>query len=71
VARSLAEWLALAPQALPVCSQVAAMIFGRDTRRHLERLAQFEPRLLACMHGSSFAGDGRAALLGLAAALEA
>ena len=155
---SLAEWLELAPQARPVCSQVAAMIFtrdatdrpvtalahgesielgdrrvtwfdaphvphgwecgylgeattrtlfcgdlftqagatnpplteseilgpsegmraamdyfshGRDTRWHLERLAQFEPRVLACMHGSSFAGDGRAALLGLAAALEA
>jgi flavorubredoxin len=44
---------------------------GRDTRKHLERLASFEPRVLACMHGSSFAGDGRAHLLGLAAALEA
>ena len=44
---------------------------GKDTRLHLERLASFEPRVLACMHGSSFAGDGRAALLGLAAALGA
>lgn len=44
---------------------------GKDTRRHLERLASFEPRVLACMHGSSFSGDGRATLLGLAAALEA
>jgi len=155
---SLVEWLALAPQARPLCSQVAAMVFtrdaadrpvtalahgesidlgdrrviwfdaphvphgwecgylgeattrtlfcgdlftqagatnpplteseilgpsegmraamdyfshGKDTRRHLERLAQFEPRVLACMHGSSYAGDGRAALLGLASALEA
>ena len=42
-----------------------------STRHHLERLAAFEPRTLACMHGSSFAGDGRAQLLGLAAALEA
>jgi hypothetical protein len=42
-----------------------------STRGHLERLAAFEPRTLACMHGSSFAGDGRAQLLGLAAALEA
>jgi flavorubredoxin len=41
-----------------------------STRQHLERLAAFEPRTLACMHGSSFAGDGRAQLLGLAAALE-
>lgn len=44
---------------------------GKDTRLHLERMASFEPRVLACMHGSAFAGDGRAALLGLAAALEA
>jgi flavorubredoxin len=44
---------------------------GPDTRSHLERLAAFEPRVLACMHGSSFAGDGRAALLGLADALGA
>ena len=42
---------------------------GKDTRRHLEKLAAFEPRVLACMHGSAFAGDGRAQLLGLAAAL--
>jgi hypothetical protein len=43
---------------------------GRDTRRHLEKLAVFEPRVLACMHGSAFAGDGRAQLLALAAALD-
>ena len=42
---------------------------GKDTRRHLEKLAAFEPRVLACMHGSAFAGDGRAQLLELAAAL--
>jgi flavorubredoxin len=42
---------------------------GKDTRRHLEKLAAFEPRVLACMHGSAFAGDGRASLLELAAAL--
>jgi flavorubredoxin len=40
-----------------------------DTRRHIERMAAFEPRLLACMHGSSFAGDGRAELMSLADAL--
>jgi flavorubredoxin len=44
---------------------------GPDTRAHIERLAAFEPRVLACMHGSSFSGDGRAALLGLADALGA
>jgi flavorubredoxin len=155
---ALSEWLALAPRAQPVCSQVAAMVFtedaterpavalahgesidlggqrvqwfdaphvphgwecgylgevgtrtllcgdlftqpgahnpplteqeilgpseamrahmdyfshGKDTRLHLEQLARFEPRVLACMHGSAFAGDGRAALLGLADALGA
>lgn len=154
---SLAEWLALAPQAQPLCSQVAAMAFtrdatdrpvlalehganlelgshrlvwfdaphvphgwdcgylgelttrtllcgdlftqpgaqhpaltesdifgpseamrgridyfahGRDTRLHLERLAAFEPRVLACMHGSAFAGDGALLLRALADALE-
>jgi len=40
-----------------------------DTRRHLERLGAFEPRTLACMHGASFAGDGRGQLLGLVEAL--
>ncbi len=36
------------------------------TRATLERLAAFEPRVLACMHGSCFAGDGRAVLHDLA-----
>jgi hypothetical protein len=44
---------------------------GPDTRLHLERLAAFEPRVLACMHGSAFAGDGAAVLRQLASALEA
>jgi len=42
---------------------------GPNTRPTLERLAAFEPRLLACMHGTSFRGDGAAHLRGLAAAL--
>jgi flavorubredoxin len=42
-----------------------------NTRRDLERLAAFEPRTLACMHGASFAGDGRGQLLGLVEALGA
>lgn len=43
---------------------------GRGTRQQLEKLAAFQPRVLACMHGSAFAGDGRAKLLELASALE-
>lgn len=43
---------------------------GKDTRQHLEKLAAFEPRVLACMHGSAYLGDGRALLLELADALE-
>lgn len=31
---------------------------GKDTRRHIEKLAAFEPRVLACMHGSAFAETG-------------
>ena len=33
-----------------------------QTRATLERLAAFEPRTLACMHGSSFNGNGSALL---------
>jgi flavorubredoxin len=39
------------------------------TGQVIERFASFEPRVLACMHGSAFSGDGRRALLELAAAL--
>jgi flavorubredoxin len=42
---------------------------GPGTRPALERLAAFEPRLLACMHGSSYRGDGAQHLLALADAL--
>jgi len=38
-------------------------------RKLLEKLASTEPHTLATMHGSSFRGDGRALLLGLADAL--
>jgi hypothetical protein len=31
----------------------------------LSRLADERPRVLACMHGSAFRGDGRALLLAL------
>ena len=39
------------------------------TRAILEKLARTEPGTLALMHGSSYRGDGRALLLGLADAL--
>ena len=40
------------------------------TQERLERLASLEPRVLACMHGSAWRGDGGALLRELAAALE-
>jgi flavorubredoxin len=43
---------------------------GPGTRPTLERLAAFEPQLLACMHGSAFRGDGAGHLRGLARALK-
>ncbi len=33
-----------------------------DTRRRLHELADLQPRVLAAMHGSTFVGDGGAAL---------
>jgi flavorubredoxin len=42
-----------------------------DTTVVLERLAALEPRVLAVMHGSSFAGDGGAELRALAEAYDA
>lgn len=43
-----------------------AMCMGPDTGTVLDRLAALEPGRLALMHGSSFEGDGGAALRGLA-----
>jgi flavorubredoxin len=42
---------------------------GPNTAATLTRFASFEPRLLACMHGSSYRGDGGKALRELASAL--
>jgi hypothetical protein len=39
------------------------------TRLTLERLAALEPRTLACMHGSSYAGDGAKLLRALSDAV--
>jgi flavorubredoxin len=46
--------------------------FSHTTRGRelLEKLAALRPRLLACMHGSAYAGDGAALLRALADALE-
>jgi hypothetical protein len=43
----------------------------RDAGGVVDRLARLEPRLLACMHGSSFEGDGGALLRQLGGALAA
>jgi len=40
-----------------------------STRAQLERLAAFDPRVLACMHGSAYTGDGARRLRELADAL--
>lgn len=45
----------LRDQAGPFLDSVA---YTSGTRRHLLRLAELRPRLLATMHGSSYAGDG-------------
>lgn len=42
---------------------------ARNTRGMLERLASAEPTTLACMHGSTWTGDGARLLLGLADSL--
>lgn len=46
-----------------------AMSLAPNTQAVLERLAALTPRTLALMHGSSFSGDGAAALRALAKAL--
>lgn len=44
--------------------------YTAQTGPTLERLAALDPKLLATMHGSSFAGDGAAALRGLASVFQ-
>jgi len=51
----------------------AAMDYFSHTRRcvqNLERLAAFQPKTLACMHGSAWRGDGSKLLRALAARLD-
>ena len=57
-------------------SEAAEDLFGYSslsvaTASTIERLADLEPRTLATMHGSSFTGDGQAALRALARSYEA
>jgi flavorubredoxin len=47
-----------------------AFAHGRDQAAHLERLAALAPTTLACMHGSTYQGDGAALLRAQARALE-
>jgi len=42
---------------------------GRDTQELLAKLADLEPGILACMHGSAWSGDGGKLLRGLGRAL--
>jgi flavorubredoxin len=46
------------------------MPFTAQTDRFLRQLATLEPTTLATMHGSTYAGDGKAALLGFRELLE-
>lgn len=39
-------------------AQMGGVAIEKDGRSLLEKLARTEPQLLACMHGSSFRGDG-------------
>jgi hypothetical protein len=44
---------------------------GPNTNAVLERMASTNPKVLACMHGSAWRGDGGALIRSLAAALAA
>ena len=50
-------------------SQMDYFAHSRDTPKLLEKLAQLEPGVLACMHGSAWHGDGAGLLRSLSAAL--
>jgi hypothetical protein len=47
-----------------------AVPFTKDTRPILNSLADLNPKTLACMHGSSFSGDGGQALRDFGEVLE-
>jgi len=47
-----------------------ATIYSSTTERQMAMLAALQPRTLAIMHGSSFAGDGGNAIRNLASAMK-
>jgi flavorubredoxin len=47
-----------------------AIPYSSTTERQMTRLAELQPRTLAIMHGSSFAGDGGNAIRSLASAMK-
>src|SRR6266851_1252325 len=49
-----------------LCSDLDYFAHGTNTRSILEKLAQTNPRTLACMHGSAWRGDGAALIRALA-----
>ncbi|HYC55982.1 MAG TPA: MBL fold metallo-hydrolase [Candidatus Binatia bacterium] len=63
----LAEAVIVGGKAGPLANDVP---YTPNTAAHMQRLADLSPQALAVMHGASFRGDGRAAILGLAAILE-
>jgi hypothetical protein len=42
---------------------------SRDTPRMIDKLANLQPGMLACMHGSAWSGDGASLLRSLGEAL--
>ena len=50
-------------------SQMDYFAHSRDTPQLIDKLAQLEPDLLACMHGSAWKGDGASLLRNLGASL--
>jgi flavorubredoxin len=67
---ALTEADILGPSEAMRADQLHYFACGPSTAPTLARLAAFEPRTLACMHGSSFTGDGAALLRDLASALQ-
>lgn len=65
----LTESDVLAPAEAMRRAMPSSVAIERGARAILEKLARTEPRTLALMHGSSYAGDGRKLLLALADAL--
>jgi len=53
------------------CSSARSEEYSPGTYTNIRKLADFSPRTLAVMHGSSFTGDAAVALQGLADGFEA